>query len=206
MMKMKHIYEQGTNGKTLILLHGTGGNEYDLIPIGKHIDHEANILSIRGNVSEYGMPRFFKRLAMGVFDMESLYEETENLYAFIKTSAHDYGFSLSDTTVIGYSNGANIATSVMMLNDKPFGHAMLFRPMVPLRKDEISTLDHVDILICSGTLDQTVPKGDPDDLKHILEKGLAKVTLKWINHGHQLTAEEIEDAKRWYQGLDHQTL
>lgn len=198
---MKHIYEQGKNGKTIILLHGTGGNEYDLIPIGKHIDHEANILSIRGNVSEYGMPRFFKRLAMGVFDMESLFEETENLYEFIKTSANDYGFSLSDTTVIGYSNGANIATSIMMMYEKPFGHAILFRPMVPIRENEHKNLKNVDICMFSGSLDQTVPKGDPEYLKAYFESNEARVTLHMIEHGHQLTREELEDAKVWYHAL-----
>ena len=131
---MKHVYEHGTNDQTIILLHGTGGNEYDLIPLGKHIDSHANILSIRGNVQEYGMPRFFKRLAMGVFDLESLAEETENLYQFIQESAVNYRFSLEKTTVIGYSNGANITSSMMLSYDRPFKKCYLITSDGPQKR------------------------------------------------------------------------
>lgn len=195
---MKHVYEQGSNGKTLIMLHGTGGDEYDLIPLAKHIDPHANILSIRGNVQEYGMPRFFKRLAMGVFDMESLSEETENLYNFIHESAINYGFELSHATVIGYSNGANIAASILLTYDAVFGKAILFRPMVPRRDQDITNLNQVRIVMYAGKHDQTVPEYDPDTLKGFFEARHAMVDLVWLNEGHQLTRDELEQAKTWY--------
>jgi phospholipase/carboxylesterase len=195
---MKHVYEQGSNGKTLIMLHGTGGDEYDLIPLAKHIDPHANILSIRGNVQEYGMPRFFKRLAMGVFDMESLSEETENLYNFIHESAINYGFELSLATVIGYSNGANIAASILLTYDAVFGKAILFRPMVPRRDQDITNLNQVRIVMYAGKHDQTVPEYDPDTLKGFFETRHAMVDLVWLNEGHQLTRDELEQAKTWY--------
>lgn len=198
---MKHVYEQGSNGKTLIMLHGTGGDEYDLIPLAKHIDPQANILSIRGNVQEYGMPRFFKRLAMGVFDMESLAEETENLYHFMKESAINYGFDLSSSTMIGYSNGANIASSVMLTYDHPCGSAILFRPMVPRKDQEINHLSDMKICIFSGKKDQTVHHEDPVILKDLFDQRGAQVDLFWLDEGHQLTREELEHAKNWYQKL-----
>ena len=196
---MKHVYEQGSNGRTLIMLHGTGGDEYDLIPLGKHIDPHANILSIRGNVQEYGMPRFFNRLAMGIFDMDSLNEETDNLANFIKDSAINYSFNLEHATVVGYSNGANIAASVMLTYDRPFKNAILFRAMVPKKVEVQNTLDGVDVLLISGKHDQTVPQEDPMTLKEFFESRKAHVELHYVDGGHQLTREELEFAKEWYQ-------
>lgn len=196
---MKHVYEQGSNGKTLIMLHGTGGDEYDLIPLGKHIDPHANILSIRGNVQEYGMPRFFNRLAMGVFDMDSLNEETENLFNFIKESAINYAFSLEQTTVVGYSNGANIAASVLLTYDQPFKNAILFRPMVPKNEEANNQLMNVHIIMVSGKHDQSVPHQDPETLKNLFENRKAIVELHYVDGGHQLTHGELEFAKQWYQ-------
>lgn len=196
---MKHVYEQGTNGKTLIMLHGTGGDEYDLIPLAKHIDPHANILSIRGNVQEYGMPRFFKRLAMGVFDQDSLIEETYNLRDFIQESSINYGFDPHQTIVVGYSNGANIAASLLLHFDQIFHRAILFRAMVPIRKDDHNNLEGVKILLLSGQHDQTVPQGEPEQLQTFFEHRHATVELKWIDHGHQLTKDELEFAKAWYQ-------
>lgn len=196
---MKHVYEQGSNGKTLIMLHGTGGDEYDLIPLGKHIDPHANILSVRGNVQEYGMPRFFKRLAMGVFDIDSLNEETENLFNFIKESAINYTFDLDQTTVVGYSNGANIAASILLTYDKLFKNAILLRAMVPKHIELNNHLTDVHVLIISGKHDQTVPEHDPETLKESFEVRKAFCELHWVEEGHQLTRDELEFAKHWYQ-------
>ncbi len=198
---MKHVYEHGTNDQTIILLHGTGGNEYDLIPLGKHIDSHANILSIRGNVQEYGMPRFFKRLAMGVFDLESLAEETENLYQFIQESAVNYRFSLEKTTVIGYSNGANITSSMMLSYDRPFKNAILLRPMVPRRDQEINSLKEMNLLIISGKHDQSIHLDEPEELKTMFLNRYANVELLWLDAGHQLTHDELESAKKWYHQI-----
>jgi len=198
---MKHIYQPGTSEITLLLLHGTGGNEFDLIDLAKHIDPSANILSVRGNVLEYGMPRFFKRLAMGVFDMDSLIEETENLYKFIDDSANQYNFDRSKVIALGYSNGANIAASILLHYDKPFYAAMLFHPMVPIRNLEKTNLKNTSIFIGAGKNDQMVPDGEVEELNAMFDRSEAKTTVFWTDHGHQLNKEEIDQAKIWYEKL-----
>ena len=198
---MKHIYEVGTSEITLLLLHGTGGNEFDLLPLAKHIDPTANVLSVRGNVLEYGMPRFFKRLAMGVFDMDSLIEETETLSIFIDESAIQYNFDRSKVIAVGYSNGANIAASMLLHYDQPFFAAMLFHPMVPIRNLEKTNLKNISIFIGAGKNDQMVPDGEIEELNAMFDRSEAKTTIFWSEHGHQLNKEEIDEAKIWYDQL-----
>jgi len=195
---MKHIYQHGTKEVTFLMLHGTGGNEYDLLPIAKHIDHEANVLSVRGNVMEYGMPRFFKRLAMGVFDMESLIEETHNLYEFIQDASKQYGFNPKKVIAIGYSNGANIAASVLMHYDQAFDKAILFHPMVPLRNIDLPNLRGTEIFVGAGRKDHMMPEHEVHELTQILQSANASVEVFWTDYGHQLSKEEIEAAKTWY--------
>jgi phospholipase/carboxylesterase len=196
---MKHIFLQGMNHKTLLMLHGTGGNEQDLLPLAKLIDPEANVLSVRGNVLEYGMPRFFKRLAMGVFDMESLSEETHNLKEYIDQAAQTYQFDRNQVVAVGYSNGANIAASILLHFDRPFERAILLHPMVPIRNLPKTSLDSVDVLITAGRVDQMVTEEDVLELEAMLSRNQAKVTTYWTDLGHQLSREEVEYAKSWYQ-------
>lgn len=198
---MKHIYQEGASEITFLLLHGTGGNEFDLLPLAKHIDPSANVLSVRGNVLEYGMPRFFKRLAMGVFDMDSLIEETENLYQFINDSAIKYNFDRSKVVAIGYSNGANIAASILLHYNQPFYKAMLFHPMVPIRNLEKTDLKNVSIFIGAGKNDQMVPDGEIEELNAMFDRSEANTKVFWTEHGHQLSKEEIDQAKLWYDKL-----
>src|SRR5690554_5332965 len=112
---MKHIFNKGRAPErpTLLLLHGTGGNEFDLQPLAERIDPEANVLSVRGNVLENGMPRFFRRLAEGVFDEEDLIFRTKELNDFLDEAAERYEFNRNEIIAIGYSNGANIAASLL---------------------------------------------------------------------------------------------
>lgn len=196
---MKHIFERGQNNQTLVLLHGTGGNEFDLLPLGKMMDPHASLLSIRGNVLEYGMPRFFKRLAMGVFDLESLKEETEHLYTFIKDCAITYQFDVDHVTVIGYSNGANIAGSMLLHYEQAFKKAILFHPMVPMKGLDMNKLNQTNIFISTGRQDQMVPMEEAYELKDMFEKRGAEVFLYETLLGHQLSKEEIENAKEWYE-------
>lgn len=142
---MKHIFQQGTDATkpTLLLLHGTGGTEQDLIPLGKEIDKEANILSVRGNVLEYGMPRFFKRHAEGVFDEEDLIFRTKELYDFLAEAAEKYAFDRDNVFAIGYSNGANIAGSLLFHYENALKGAMLHHPMVPRRGITLPNLAEV---------------------------------------------------------------
>ncbi len=125
---------------TLLLLHGTGGSEDDLIPLGHTIYPNANLLSPRGKVLEHGMPRFFRRLAEGVFDMEDLKFRTAELAKFVYDVSIKYSFDLSKTIAVGFSNGANIATSLLLLEPPVIAGAALFRPMVPFIPDPLPDL------------------------------------------------------------------
>lgn len=197
---MKHIFKAGKDPEkpVLLLLHGTGGNENDLLPLAAHIDPEASVLSVRGNISENGMPRFFKRLAEGVFDMEDLKVRTEELYNFIAESAEQYDFDRSNVTAVGYSNGANIAANLLFTYSDALKAAILHHPMVPDRDTELPALTGVPVFIAAGTNDPICPAQESEDLKNFLENAGADVNLHWENHGHQLTMPEVEAAKVWY--------
>lgn len=188
---MKHIFKKGTS-ETLILLHGSGGNEYDLIPIAERVKPGASILSIRGNILEQGMPRFFKRIAMGVFDMESLKTETQNLYEFIVKASKDYDFDLMQSTVIGYSNGANIAISMLFTYDSPVKRAILLRPMIPTNEIVSQSLEQTEVVILSGNLDPIVPNNHPIQLKETFNQLKAKTHLYQLNASHGLTQEDLK--------------
>lgn len=200
---MKHIFQQGTDATkpTLLLLHGTGGTEQDLIPLGKEIDKEANILSVRGNVLEYGMPRFFKRHAEGVFDEEDLIFRTKELYDFLAEAAEKYAFDRDNVFAIGYSNGANIAGSLLFHYENALKGAMLHHPMVPRRGITLPNLAEVSVFIVAGTNDPICPPEESEELKRLLEEAGADVTLFWENKGHQLTMNEVVKAKEWYEAL-----
>ncbi|MFC7364637.1 MULTISPECIES: alpha/beta hydrolase [Bhargavaea] len=197
---MKHIYKEGKEGKpTLLLLHGTGGTENDLLPIGNFLDPDAGILSVRGEVLENGMPRFFRRLAEGVFDLEDLVKRTEDLNAFIDKAAADYGFDRKNVIAVGYSNGANIAASLMFHYDDALKGAILHHPMVPIRDKELPSLDGTAVFIGAGTNDPICPMDEAKDLQSLLEGAGADVQIHWENFGHSLTQTEIQAAAAWYQ-------
>jgi phospholipase/carboxylesterase len=130
-----HEFVPDSGSRTLLLLHGTGGNERDLIPLGRELDPNASLLSPRGKVLENGMPRFFRRLAEGVFDLEDLKKRTHELADFVVAAAQLYEFDLKKIVAVGYSNGANIAASILLLRPETFAAAILFRAMVPFVPD-----------------------------------------------------------------------
>lgn len=199
---MKHIYKEGKSGKpTLLLLHGTGGTENDLLPIGNFIDPDAGILSVRGEVLENGMPRFFRRLAEGVFDLEDLVRRTEDLNAFIGKAAEDYGFDRGNVIAVGYSNGANIAASLMFHYSDALKGAILHHPMVPVRDKEMPSLEGTSVFIGAGTNDPICPMDEAKDLASLLEGAGADVDIHWENFGHQLTQSEIQAAAAWYKNI-----
>src|ERR1700719_2478432 len=127
-----HEFVPGNSDRTLLLLHGTGGNERDLIPLGQELDPNASLLSPRGKVLENGMPRFFRRLAEGVFDLEDLKKRTQELADFVVSAAEHYKIDNKQIVAVGYSNGANIAASMLLLRPEVLPAAILFRAMVPL--------------------------------------------------------------------------
>ncbi|CAG9606475.1 alpha/beta hydrolase [Pseudoneobacillus rhizosphaerae] len=198
---MKHFYQKGTDSTkpTLLLLHGTGGNEMDLIPLASKIDEDCSILSIRGNVLENGMPRFFKRLAEGVFDEADLVFRTKELYEFLDEAAKKYDFDRSNIVALGYSNGANIAGSLLFHYQNALRGAMLLHPMVPRRGVEMPDLTNIPVYISAGANDPICPPEETKELHTILESAHADVQVHWENYGHQLTYSELEAARVWYQ-------
>ncbi|MEA0552610.1 alpha/beta hydrolase [Lysinibacillus irui] len=200
---MQHIFYKGTDETkpTLLLLHGTGGNEESLIGLAKEIDETANILSVRGNVLEHGMPRFFRRLAEGVFDIEDLIFRTKELYGFLQEAAQQYGFDRQRIVAIGYSNGANIAASLLFHYDDALAGAILHHPMVPRRGIELPQLSSIPVFIGAGTNDPMCTAQESEDLETLLTSAGAKVTTKWFDFGHQLTIPEVHAAKEWYNSI-----
>ncbi|MGE7091411.1 alpha/beta hydrolase [Lysinibacillus sp. NPDC048646] len=198
---MQHVFHKGTDESkpTLLLLHGTGGNEHSLIGLAKEIDETANILSVRGNVMENGMPRFFRRLAEGVFDIEDLIFRTQELHDFLTEAAEQYGFDRKRIVAIGYSNGANIAASLLFHYEDALAGAILHHPMVPRRNIELPILSSIPVFIAAGTNDAMCTAQESQDLEALLSAAGADVMTKWFNYGHQLTMPEVEAAREWYK-------
>ncbi|MFD2214498.1 alpha/beta hydrolase [Metabacillus endolithicus] len=198
---LQHIFIEGKdqNEPTLLLLHGTGGNERDLLPIAEMIAPTASILGVRGNVLENGMPRFFRRISEGVFDEEDLVFRTEELNQFIEEAADKYKFDRNRVLAIGYSNGANIAASLMYHYKHALNGAILLHAMVPRRGIEVPDLTNTPVFIGAGVNDPLIPQAETKELAEVLRNANAQVTEHWGQAGHQLTREEIMEAKTWYE-------
>jgi predicted esterase len=189
------------SGATLLLLHGTGGSEEDLIPLAQELAPGASILSPRGKVSEYGAARFFRRLAEGVFDHEDLLFRTHELAGFVEAAAEEYGFDRSKIVAVGYSNGSNIAGSTILLHPGLLRAAVLFRPMVPFEPEVTPDLSGMPVFIAAGRIDRMIPQDNTQRLADILTEAGAEVDLRWRNVGHPLTYEEVAEAKDWLAGI-----
>ncbi|WP_067839962.1 alpha/beta hydrolase [Amphibacillus sediminis] len=197
---MKHIFIEGKDSQnTLLLLHGTGGTERDLLPIAEMIDPEANILAVRGNILENGMPRFFKRLSEGVFDQADLIKQTKTLNTFLNEASVQYQFDRQNIVAVGYSNGANIAASLLFHYSKPLRAAILHHPMVPRRDIKLPDQTGLPVFIGAGKNDPLCPQRESVELAHLLLGSGAKVSLHWEMNGHQLSRTEIMAAHEWYQ-------
>jgi phospholipase/carboxylesterase/glyoxalase family protein len=182
---------------TLLLLHGTGGNEQDLLPIGSALWPGAALLSPRGQVHENGMPRFFRRLAEGVFDVDDLKFRTHELAHFVRSAAERYGFQGKSIVAVGYSNGANIGSSLMLLHPDLLSGAILFRPMVPFPIDHTPDLRRVHVLLAPGRRDPIVTHEQVDMLAHMLEAAGADISLSWHEGGHELGQDDLTAARNW---------
>lgn len=165
---MEHIYKPGKdNAPTLILLHGTGGDETDLIPLGTALNPDYNLLGIRGEINENGMNRYFKRLAEGVYDEEDLDYRGQRLLDFIYDAAERYRFDLTTTVLVGFSNGANIAINLMLRDTAPFKKALLFAPLYPIEVTTSKDMSDVEVLLSMGKHDPIVSM---DQSAHMLLK------------------------------------
>lgn len=183
--------------RTLLLLHGTGGDENDLIPLGDLLDRSASLLSPRGQVLEHGMPRFFRRLAEGVFDMEDLRARTHGLAEFVQGAATTYGFPIEGVTAVGFSNGANIAASMLLLRPGIVRQAILLRAMVPLEPDPLPDLTGTRVFLAAGERDPIIPPANTERLAGLLQSAGADVTLRWSPVGHQLTRDDVDASRAW---------
>jgi phospholipase/carboxylesterase len=196
-----HEFVPGTSHWTLLLLHGTGGNERDLIPLGRELDPTASLLSPRGKILENGMPRFFRRLAEGVFDLEDLKTRTNELADFVDAAMRHYELAVDHIVGVGYSNGANIAASMLLLRPKIMHAAILFRAMLPLVPDKLPDLSSVRVWIGAGDQDPIIPTSETQRLIELLRHAGADVTIRFSNAGHGLTSSEIETAGQWLKDL-----
>src|SRR5436190_2839726 len=200
-----HEFVPGSSSRTLLLLHGTGGNERDLIPLGRELDPNAALLSPRGKVLENGMPRFFRRLAEGVFDLEDLEYRTNELADFVTAAAQHYGFSSDQLVAVGYSNGANIAASMLLLRPEIMHLAILFRSIVPLIPDTLPDLSSARVWIGAGDQDPIIPPSEVQRLVELLRRAGADVTIRFFNAGHGLTNDDLEAARHWLAALNKST-
>jgi len=196
-----HEFVPGPSNGTLLLLHGTGGNERDLIPLGRELDPNAPLLSPRGKVLENGMPRFFRRLAEGVFDLEDLKNRTNELADFVAAAAQHYEFARDNVVAVGYSNGANIAASMLLLRPEILRGAVLFRAMIPLVPENLPDLSSVRIWIGAGSEDSIIPASETQRLVELLRSAGADVTIRFFSAGHSLTKSDIETAGRWLKAF-----
>lgn len=198
-MKQSTFVHQHVPGElpVLLLLHGTGGNEHDLLALGRHLNPKSTLLSPRGKVLENGMPRFFRRLSEGVFDLEDLVFRSHELAEFVGESAATYAFPTDQVIAAGYSNGANIAASMMLLRPDALAGAILFRAMVPVVPDTLPDLSGKPVLLLAGQGDPLIPAKETERLAALLESAGAAVTLLWNPGGHNLQRAEIEAASDW---------
>jgi predicted esterase len=198
-----HDFVPGSSARTLLLLHGTGGNERDLIPLGRELDPNASLLSPRGKVLENEMPRFFRRLAEGVFDLEDLKKRTHELADFVVSAAAHYKFDLKKIVAVGYSNGANIAASILLLRPEILSAAILFRAMVPLVPETRPNLNSARIWIGGGAHDPIIPASNTKELVEMLRSSGADVTIRFFQSGHQLTSDDVDLAREWLTRLQY---
>lgn len=184
--------------ETLLVLHGTGGNENDLIGIGQAIAPGAAILSPRGNVLENGAPRFFRRIAEGIFDPKEVRSRGEELARFIRAAAVTYRLDPSRVFALGYSNGANIASTVMLVEPGMIQGSILLRPMVVYEPPEKNDLSGSSVLISAGRMDPIVPTASVEQLAQLFRSANADVTVKWQLAAHSLVPSEVREAADWF--------
>src|SRR5438874_10296187 len=196
-----HEFVPGSSKRTLLLLHGTGGNERDLIPLGHDLDPSASLLGPRGKVLESGMPRFFRRLAEGVFDLEDLKTRTNELADFVADAVRHYKLAADQVVGVGYSNGANIAASMLLLRPEILHAAILFRAMVPLVPDNMPDLSSRPVWIGAGDQDPIIPRSEAQRLVELFGEAGADVTIHFASASHGLTNADVEVARTWLENL-----
>lgn len=200
-----HHWEAGPDpkGPTLLLLHGTGGTERDLLDLGRTILPGAHLLSPRGQVNENGALRFFRRLAEGVFDLDDLHLRTGHLAGFVRQAAVTYGFDPGLVIALGFSNGANMAASLLLSGSGVLRGGLLLHPLVPFEPDPLPDLGGRPVFIGAGRSDPLVAPERTERLAELLRSAGAPVTVAWQPGGHNLSRNEVHDALTWAQQGEH---
>lgn len=199
MNQFQHIFKKGVGHQTVVALHGTGGTETDLLDLARSLWPAANILGVRGRETENGAARFFRRHSEGVFDAQNLKSEANALADFIGWASDEYEFEADKVWALGYSNGANIAASLLFLRPETLVGAILLRAMTPLQ-DDLPDLGGKQIFFAAGDLDEMVPTQEIQDLQHRFKAAGADVTLNLAQAEHRLTNEDLEAAQNWLRG------
>lgn len=196
-----HRFEPGNRleAPPLLLLHGTGGDENDLLPLGQTVSPGSALLSPRGKVLEHGMPRFFRRLSEGVFDEDDVRRRADELADFVETARARYG--IAAPIALGYSNGANIAAAMLLLLPNVLAGAILLRAMVPLSEPPQAVLKDKPVLIVSGKLDPIIPASNSAQLAALLSNAGANVQHPVLPTGHQLTQTDLTLSKEWIKAV-----
>ena len=193
-----HRFEQGAaaaDARPLLLLHGTGGDENDLVPLGRMIAPDAPLLSPRGKVLENGMPRFFRRLAEGVFDEADVLSRAHELADFVDEARAHY--DIASPIALGYSNGANIAGAMLLLRPEALAGAVLLRAMLPLSQTPPVDLTGKPVLVASGVNDPIIPLERAARLASLLQRLGAEVEHCTLPSGHELSQADVTLAKNW---------
>lgn len=198
--RFAHVFSPGSSGRTLVLFHGTGGNETSLLRFAPALLPEANVLSVRGNSLDEGYPRFFRRLAEGVFDLEDLRFRTEELADFLADAYREYGIDPAQTAAFGYSNGANIAAALWLLRPEALAQAVFARPMLPISPNDGIDLRGKQGLILAGEFDSISPIGHATDLESVLVGLGAEIEFVAQPAGHELGQSDLERAAAWLAG------
>ena len=197
----RFVVPRNPSGRTFLLLHGTGGNENDLLSLGRDLDPSAALLSPRGKVLENGMPRFFRRLAEGVFDEEDVIGRANELADFVDAATTRYQLDPKQLGAVGFSNGANIAAAMLLLRPELLSFAILFRPMVPLVPESLPDLGRLRIFISAGERDPIVPLENVKRLMAMFQAAGAEACLRLEPTGHGLALGDVDAAKDWLKNV-----
>jgi phospholipase/carboxylesterase len=194
-----HLHRPGTDGDpvTLVLLHGTGADERDLLPLGQHLRPTATLLSPRGNVREHGMPRWFARHAEGVLDVEDVARRADALADWLGAATDAYELDPTRLVAVGFSNGANVAAALMLRRPDVFRAAALFAPMVPLEPEDRVDLAATSVFVSAGRRDPICPPEQAERVVELLTERDAAVDLRWHDGGHQLPRHHADAARDW---------
>jgi predicted esterase len=198
----EHVLVPGRGRTTLLLLHGTGGDEHQLVELGQQLAPDASLLSPRGKVLEGTMPRFFRRHAPGQLDIPDLLARTDELGEFLAAATTEYGLDPARVVAVGYSNGANIAASLLLRRARMLRGAVLLRAMLPYDPGEAPALAGTSVLVAAGARDPYVPLEQSERLAEVLRAGGAEVELRVADAGHELTRSELAAAASWLASLE----